>query len=244
MPAKSKAQQRFFGMVRAAQKGEMENPSSEILDVADDISVKDAKKMAKTKHKGLPEKVKEQVKRDEYGDLIGGPKISKKQKEKNLKSNTPDEQHTTTTSEGSSYGLYKGSGKPSGPMAAFAKKKKKVKKEVVDEARVNAVIAKRILQNKKKCADCGSYAHVTGASNCPSKKDPEGLPEGVMDIVRKYGKKKPERKAQKAQDAGARLRRKVQRREYAAKVSGSEDLVPDDIRDHKTWSEFKKYLAI
>ena len=58
MPAASKAQQRFFGMVRAAQKGEMKNPSSEILDVADDISVKDAKKMAKTKHKGLPEKVK------------------------------------------------------------------------------------------------------------------------------------------------------------------------------------------
>ena len=45
-------------------------------------------------------------------------------------------------------------------------------------------------------------------------------------------------------DAGSRLRRKKQRQEYAAKVSGSEDLVPDDIRDHKTWSEFKKYLAI
>ena len=58
MPAVSKAQQRFFGMVHAAQKGEMKNPSSEILDVADDISVNDAKKMAKTKHKGLPEKVK------------------------------------------------------------------------------------------------------------------------------------------------------------------------------------------
>ena len=58
MPAVSKAQQRFFGMVRATQKGEMKNPSSDILDVADDISVKDAKKMAKTKHKGLPEKVK------------------------------------------------------------------------------------------------------------------------------------------------------------------------------------------
>ena len=55
MPAKSKAQQRFFGMVRAAQKGEMDNPSSEVLDAADSISVKDAKKMAKTKHKGLPE---------------------------------------------------------------------------------------------------------------------------------------------------------------------------------------------
>ena len=43
-------------MVRAAQKGEMKNPSDEVLDVADDISVKDAKKFAKTKHKGLPNK--------------------------------------------------------------------------------------------------------------------------------------------------------------------------------------------
>jgi hypothetical protein len=41
----------------------------------------------------------EKMKRDEYGDPIGGPKISKKQKAKNLSSNTPDEQHTTTTSE-------------------------------------------------------------------------------------------------------------------------------------------------
>jgi len=45
-------------------------------------------------------KMNEEVKRDEYGDPVGGPKISKKQKEKNLKANTPDEQHTTTTSEG------------------------------------------------------------------------------------------------------------------------------------------------
>ena len=44
-------------------------------------------------------KMNEDVKRDEYGDPVGGPKISKKQKEKNLKANTPDEQHTTTTSE-------------------------------------------------------------------------------------------------------------------------------------------------
>ena len=45
-------------------------------------------------------KMNEDVKRDEYGDPIGGPKISKKQLKKNLTSNTPDEQHTTTTSEG------------------------------------------------------------------------------------------------------------------------------------------------
>ena len=44
-------------------------------------------------------KMNEDVKRDEYGDPVGGPKISKKQKAKNLEKNTPDEQHTTTTSE-------------------------------------------------------------------------------------------------------------------------------------------------
>ena len=68
MPAVSKKQQRFFGMVRAAQKGEMKNPSSEVLDVASEISMKDAKKFAKTKHKGLPEKVvsKEETKYDRY----------------------------------------------------------------------------------------------------------------------------------------------------------------------------------
>ena len=42
---------------------------------------------------------REEIKRDDYGDPIGGPKISKKQVKKNLTSNTPDEQHTTTTSE-------------------------------------------------------------------------------------------------------------------------------------------------
>jgi len=59
--------------------------------------------------------VKEEVKRDEYGDPIGGPKISKKQLKKNLTTNTPDEQHTTTTSEAAAW--TKKSGKnPSGGL--------------------------------------------------------------------------------------------------------------------------------
>ena len=58
MPAVSKAQQRFFGMVRAAQKGEMASPSSEVSQAASSMSKSDVKKFAKTKHKGLPEKVK------------------------------------------------------------------------------------------------------------------------------------------------------------------------------------------
>ena len=43
-------------MVRATQKGEMENPSPEITKVASTVSKSDVKKMASTKHKGLPEK--------------------------------------------------------------------------------------------------------------------------------------------------------------------------------------------
>ena len=60
--AVSKKQQRFFGMVRAAQKGEGA-ASPEVAKVAGEISKKDAKDFAKTKHKGLPEKkkVKEEV---------------------------------------------------------------------------------------------------------------------------------------------------------------------------------------
>ena len=66
--------------------------------------------------------------------------------------------------------------------------------------------------------------------------------EGIMKLVRKYSRGE-EKKPQKDMSAGGRARRKLQRREYASKVSGSEDNVPDNIRDHKTWKEFKKFLG-
>jgi len=49
---------------------------------------------------GKFKKMNEDVKRDEYGDPVGGPKISKKQLKKNLAANAPDEDHTNTTAEG------------------------------------------------------------------------------------------------------------------------------------------------
>ena len=122
MPAVSKKQQRFFGMVRAAQKGEMKNPSKEVSDVAGDISMKDAKKFAKTKHRGLPE-----------------------------------------------------------------------------------------------------------------------VKESVMDLVRKYSKKKEEKQPQKAMDAGARAKRKLARREYRSKVGA---IVPKELEDQKSWLDFKGHFHI
>ena len=50
--------------------------------------------------------------------------------------------------------------------------------------------------------------------------------------VASIGKKKEEKKPQKAMDAGAKGRRMLQRREYAAKVSS---FIPDDLKDHKVY---------
>ena len=78
MPAKSKQQQKFFGVVRAMQKGDTPK-KGEAGEVADDMKKTDVKKMASTKHKGLPHKVKEEslsittlkeMIREEYFNII------------------------------------------------------------------------------------------------------------------------------------------------------------------------------
>jgi hypothetical protein len=59
----SRAQQRFFGMVRAAQDGKMKSLSPEVAKAAKEMTTKQAHDFAATKHKGLPEKkeVKEEI---------------------------------------------------------------------------------------------------------------------------------------------------------------------------------------
>ena len=56
MPAVSQKQQKFFGIVRAIQKGEMAPTTPETAKAAADMKKKDVKDFASTKHKGLPEK--------------------------------------------------------------------------------------------------------------------------------------------------------------------------------------------
>lgn len=70
-------------MVRATQKGEMENPSSEVAQAASSMSKSDVKKFAKTKHKGLPEKKvqKEGFKTDILTDRKYAKKVADKTKE-------------------------------------------------------------------------------------------------------------------------------------------------------------------
>jgi hypothetical protein len=61
MPAQSKAQQRFFGVVKAMQKGDKPK-EGEAGKVAKSMKKKDVDDFASTKHKGKPEKVKREMK--------------------------------------------------------------------------------------------------------------------------------------------------------------------------------------
>jgi hypothetical protein len=85
--AVSKKQQRFMGMVHAAQKGE-KPASKEVAKVAKGMGKKDAEDFAATKHKGLPEKKK-------------SDDAPKKKKEKTQEAGGTD---TPTASSGFSYG--------------------------------------------------------------------------------------------------------------------------------------------
>ena len=88
MPAVSKKQQKFFGIVRAIQKGEMAPTTPETAKAAEDMKKGDVKKFASTKHKGLPNKVvqKEELDKNDkpfvkklVGKLRSGSKTHAKQ---------------------------------------------------------------------------------------------------------------------------------------------------------------------
>lgn len=63
MPAKSKSQQRLFGIVHAIQKGDVRPGkfSKKIREMAKRVDPGDAKDFAATKTKGLPEKKEEKT---------------------------------------------------------------------------------------------------------------------------------------------------------------------------------------
>ena len=75
MPALSKKQQRFFGIVRAIQKGELEPTTPETAKAAATMKKKDVKDFASTKHKGLPERKK--VDEGLRSSILSDPKAMK-----------------------------------------------------------------------------------------------------------------------------------------------------------------------
>jgi hypothetical protein len=73
--AVSKKQQRFMGMVHAAQKGE-KPASKEVAKVAKGMGKKDAEDFAATKHKGLPEKKKPEAKKEKTDETTTAGSIA------------------------------------------------------------------------------------------------------------------------------------------------------------------------
>jgi len=69
--AVSKNQQQYFGILKKC-KEDGDCPDAEIKKKADSMSMKDIDKFAKTKHKGLPEKVKEEEELDETSAMSLG----------------------------------------------------------------------------------------------------------------------------------------------------------------------------
>jgi len=88
MPAKSKQQQKFMGLVHAYKKGEVpaSKVSKSVKDAAKSMSNKSVKKYAKTKHDELPKKVTEKKERDykaEYKKFQSSTKAKKYRAELN-----------------------------------------------------------------------------------------------------------------------------------------------------------------
>jgi len=293
MPAVSKKQQRFFGMVRAFQKGDStQAPSSEVARVASSIKMKDAKKFASTKHKGLPEKKvkKESVEHVGNSDFRSSAEFMntfaklKRLRKKNDKSEmatglpngTPMKNRRgtmqgveegkkpmvkvklnpkkkigvkvtdigpggkeyvrkDTMGEGSSYGLYKGSGKPSGAMKKYLDKRAKMlqkKRDSQSDAAKNnphfdSTVPSPSGRNKYEQVSFKDFINESSLSRIKSKSDKGGI--AIMSASRgdKSKKENSARGKQLDKDIRGRFGR------GATKVTGSYMEKGDDGKERK-----------
>ena len=230
--AVSKKQQRFFGMVRAAQKGEGA-ASPEVAKVAGEISKKDAKDFAKTKHKGLPEK-----KKIKEGLSVKDAKKLNKAAALSYSNNPKDQDRARARQVDVDYKdllrQINARKKPNKPAVS----KMKEQNELAGKFKIDKSAHKKA-QKKSKMRNLAKGNTNPNEKAAAEKKagGPKLYGEGRSFADWKKAaasalkKKKEEKKPQKAQDAGARAKRLLQRKEYASKVSGSTENVPDEMRD-------------
>ena len=136
MPAQSKSQQRFFGVVKAMQKGDIPK-KGRAGKIAKTMSKKDVDDFASTKHKGKPEKVKREQRVREL--------IKKMVREELAKMN----EGTCGYGENGKLGE-----EPAGPHLI---KKKKIKEKKLNEEKPYETILKQLGGNR--------FVAMTGAKN-------------------------------------------------------------------------------
>ena len=151
-------------------------------------------------------------------------KVSKKAKMRNLaKGNTNPNEKAAAEKKAGGPKLYGEEVSRRNKPSAVAKKKK-LEKLLIDKE-VSKIQKEEMTY--QEAIDAGWEMTADGFWWPPQ--DTETVTEKIS--FPKFRKKAAERKPEKAQDAGAKARRAMKRREHAKYVSGSEDNVPDDIRD-------------
>ena len=151
-------------------------------------------------------------------------KASKKAKMRNLaKGNTNPNEKAAAEKKAGGPKLYGEEVSRRNKPSAVAKKKK-LEKLLIDKE-VNKIQKEEMTY--QEAIDAGW--EMTGEGIWWPPQNTETVTEKIS--FPKFRKKATERKPEKAQDAGAKARRAMKRREHAKYVSGSEDNVPDDIRD-------------
>ena len=151
-------------------------------------------------------------------------KASKKAKMRNLaKGNTNPNEKAAAEKKAGGPKLYGEELSRRNKPSAVAKKKK-LEKLLIDKE-VNKIQKEEMTY--QEAIDAGW--EMTGEGIWWPPQDTETVTEKLT--FPKFRKKAAERKPEKAQDAGAKARRAMKRREHAKYVSGSEDNVPDDLRD-------------
>ena len=223
MPAVSKKQQKFFGIVRSVQKGEQSPTTPEVAKAASSMKKSDVKKFASTKHKGLP--MKKEI--NEFINFKWDAKerrdaLTNAQKDHTIWKpgiDIPgiDNANKVDITKGTVEGPIKDKTQSILKTAGGLKKgidwigKNPGKTAAIGAGVVGAgMLAKRALSGKKKKKEVKESAAL----------------KKVINTVR--GKKPEEKKPQKAMDAGARGRRLLKRREYRAKIS---PFIPKELED-------------
>ena len=178
----------------------------------------------------------EEMKRDEYGDPMGGPKISKKQMKKNLMKNEPDEQHHTRMGESMEITEADKKGKGSGTKDACYHKVKS-RYSVWPSAYASGALVK---------------CRKVGAANWGnSTKKEEYIPEEGYDVARDMGRVRPSKdkkdatsyppseemkKLQKVNKGPSALDRV--KKKYKGQIM---DLKKEDVElDEKCWKGYEK----
>ena len=149
-------------------------------------------------------------------------KASKKAKMRNLaKGNTNPNEKAAAEKKAGGPKLYGEEVSRRNKPSAVAKKKK-LEKLLIDKE-VNKIQKEATYQ---EMIDAGWEMTGEGIWWPPQ---PETVTEKLSFAM--FKKKAAEKKPEKAMDAGAKARRRLQRKEYSAKISGSQENVPDDLKD-------------